>query len=180
MKIFGIVGFSGVGKSTVAKILEQRGFFYINLDEIVHKLYEPNALGTQKIEAFFGPDFLQKDGAVNRKKLRKTVFNNEQKLRILEMFIHPLVLHEVKEILNQIKNDLVCIEITVYRRDAKINDLISKWILVKNSRANLGTENLHQFHSDLEFLKPDFVVENEGEINDIEESMKKIVLLSSV
>ncbi|KKP38359.1 MAG: methylglyoxal synthase, dephospho-CoA kinase [Candidatus Peregrinibacteria bacterium GW2011_GWF2_33_10] len=168
MAIFAIVGLPGVGKTTVSEIFEKKGFLRIDTDKIVHKLYETNGLGTQKIEAFFGSDYLKKDGSVNRNKLRKAVFNNSQKLRILEIFIHPFVLHEVKLLISKAKEENIIIEISVYRKEAKINDLIDKWILLKRDNSVKEKYDLSNFHTDLDNLKPDFCIENNGSLGDLE------------
>jgi dephospho-CoA kinase len=173
--IFAIIGLPQSGKSTVLKILEKQGFDTIDCDQIVQKLYEANGLGTNKIANYFGDEFLKKDGSVNKNKLAKSVFNSFQKLKILESFIHPLIVHEIKVFLSHIKSKNAFIEITAYRKTAKINQLIDKWILIKNPKIdikNIKGFNLSQFHEDLNSIKADIIIENKNTILDLEKQVK--------
>ncbi|MBI5755072.1 dephospho-CoA kinase, partial [Candidatus Peregrinibacteria bacterium] len=96
MRILGVTGKIGVGKSTVCAIMARLGAKVIDADKVVSALYEQGCAGATKIRHFFGEDFLLKNGRVNNRKLRATVFHDEKKLSILEKMIHPLVTHEIQ------------------------------------------------------------------------------------
>jgi dephospho-CoA kinase len=92
------------------------GAGFIDADEIVDYLYRPCGDGYRKIETFFGPGFIKKDGLINRSKLAKFVFGNKHKLNILNNLIHPLVFNEIKKRLDKIKNEIVAIEASYFKK----------------------------------------------------------------
>ncbi len=79
-----LTGGIGTGKSTVASFLKLYGYKIIDADEISKKVFEKKK---DKIKEIFG--------TTNRKELRKIVFNNKEKLKILEDLILPEVKKEV-------------------------------------------------------------------------------------
>jgi len=84
-----ITGGIGTGKSTVCSRLSKMGVEIIDADAIAHQVLDEKA---QKIATLFGADCL--DGKkVNRKKLGEIVFDDAQKRKILEDFLHPII-HE--------------------------------------------------------------------------------------
>jgi dephospho-CoA kinase len=112
--VIAITGKIGSGKSEATNILKELGAHRIDCDEIVHSLYKPEALGTQKIETFFGKTLMDKNGGVDRKKLAKILYKREKKWTILNRLIHPLVAHELRTQLQRIKKGIVVIEIQIY------------------------------------------------------------------
>lgn len=108
--VIGITGYLGSGKSTVLEYFADLGFYPINADKIVHELYKPGRDGWHKIKNYFGDRYISKDGTVDRAKLRREVFNNPVKLRILEKMIHPLVYNEINKILHKTNSSLIVIE----------------------------------------------------------------------
>lgn len=103
--ILGVTGVIASGKTTACGILSRDfGFVVINADEIVHELYKRGNAGCTKIEEFFGPTFIGKEG-VNRGKLRKLVAKNHQKLWILNKVIHPIIWNAVSRKIDRLKQE---------------------------------------------------------------------------
>jgi dephospho-CoA kinase len=90
MLILGVTGGVGSGKSTVAKILGERGARVLDADAIVHELYRGGATA-QAIAKAFGADTLDAQGAVQRAKLAEIVFRDPARRRELEQLVHPAV-----------------------------------------------------------------------------------------
>lgn len=106
MKIIGLMGGVGSGKSTVADILEKEyGAHLIITDDIAKKLSEKGGESYQMIVSYFGNEILGEDGAINRKKLSGIVFADKEKLKKLNSFTHPLVMKYVVNEIEQIKVD---------------------------------------------------------------------------
>lgn len=113
--LLGVTGYLGSGKSTALKYFKKHGFYIVDADEVVHELYDPGKDGWRKIKDFFGEDFLIKGkGRVNRPKLRKVVFNNTAKLRILEKLIQPVVFNEIRKRIQKAKPEKVALESTTF------------------------------------------------------------------
>lgn len=89
--ILGITGGMGCGKSTSARLLEQRGFRRLDSDELVrnHVLRETSVVA--QLRERFGKEVIAADGAVDRMILAQKVFNREMELRWLEELTHPAV-----------------------------------------------------------------------------------------
>ena len=90
MKVIGLTGGVGSGKSTVAEMLRELGATVIDADQAAHEGYAPGTPGFEAVVKEFGPDFVR-DGAIDRQKLGALVFNDEAARRRLNAIVHPLV-----------------------------------------------------------------------------------------
>lgn len=90
-RIIGLTGGIGSGKSTVARLFEERGAVVIDADAIVHELQAPGSPALQEIEAVFGSEVIDGDGALDREKLGAIVFRDADARRKLNAIIHPRV-----------------------------------------------------------------------------------------
>lgn len=86
-----LTGTIGSGKSTVAKILQKLGAFIIDADALAHQAVEKDSSGLASVVAEFGPEILNEDASLNRKKLGELVFHDPSKRKKLEAIIHPMV-----------------------------------------------------------------------------------------
>ena len=98
--IIGIMGGIGSGKSTVAAEFSKLGCEVIDADKIAHELLQKDAV-KEKIAALFGRDVLGSRGNIDRKRLGKIVFDDYDKLTILNGLIHPLVIKRIEELIEQ-------------------------------------------------------------------------------
>lgn len=89
MKIIGLTGSIGMGKSTTAEMFAGLGCPVFDADAAVHKLYSKGGRAVPLIRAVF-PDAVS-NGAVNRKRLGKHMRADPLNLKVLESFIHPWV-----------------------------------------------------------------------------------------
>jgi len=113
--LLGVTGYLGSGKSTALKYFKKHDFLVIDADEVVHELYEPGKDGWRKIKDFFGEEYLRgAKGKVNRPKLRKVVFNNTAKLKILEKLVQPVVFNEIRKRIQKAKPEKVALESTTF------------------------------------------------------------------
>ncbi len=87
----GLTGGIGSGKSTVSRLLRERGVAVIDLDGISHELTQANGRAMPEIVAQFGADAMQADGALNRAWMRARVFENPELRKKLEAITHPLI-----------------------------------------------------------------------------------------
>ena len=89
MRVLGLTGSIGMGKTTAAGMLRRMGCDVCDSDAVVHRLFARGGAGAAAVAKLF-PDCL-KDGAVDRGKLGARVFGEPAALRRLEAAIHPLV-----------------------------------------------------------------------------------------
>lgn len=98
VKIVGITGGIGSGKSTVSKFIEEHGYKVINSDKKAKKLYLENAELKKSLIKEFGPDFYLSDGNINKSYIESIVFGEDdeskEKLSKLNRLVHPLVIQD--------------------------------------------------------------------------------------
>ena len=95
--IIGLTGGIASGKSTVSKYLAEKGFKVYDADKIAKNISEEKYV-QEEIIATFGDKILDKNGNVDRKKLKEIVFENKDKLKKLNGIIHPKVIDFYKEL----------------------------------------------------------------------------------
>ncbi len=97
MKIVGITGGIGSGKSIACAVFRKLGIPVYEADKAVHELYENSSELAEKIGKQISADAVDKNGKVNRKKLGEIVFSEEAKLKKLNEIVHPLVRAEFQK-----------------------------------------------------------------------------------
>lgn len=96
MKWIGLTGGIATGKSTVKNKMLSLNMAVIDADVISHELTQVGASGYKQIVSLFGKEVLNPDQTLNRKQLGHIVFNDTQKLFLLEQILHPLIQAEVQ------------------------------------------------------------------------------------
>ena len=91
MFLVGLTGGIGSGKSAAAEVFLSLGITVVNADEVARIVVEPETLALKEIRQHFGTVVIQKDGNLNRQKLRELVFNDSAELKWLEALLHPLI-----------------------------------------------------------------------------------------
>lgn len=89
--MIGLSGGIGSGKSTVARLLAERGAVVLDADAIVHELQAPGTPLVAEIAEAFGPEVLDADGALDRAALGDIVFRDEGARKRLNGLVHPKV-----------------------------------------------------------------------------------------
>ncbi len=91
----GLTGGIASGKSTVCEMFNDLGVPIVDADQIVHELIRPGQTALKRIIDKFGDKYLTKEGLLDRKLLRKDIFNNKKLKDELEEILHPLVYAEI-------------------------------------------------------------------------------------
>lgn len=98
MKVLGITGGVGSGKSQVLEYLKiQYGAVICQLDEVAKELQKKGMVCYDKIVEAFGSEILEEDGELNRAKLGKIVFRQEEELQKLNAIVHPEVKRQIRQ-----------------------------------------------------------------------------------
>ncbi|GAB4312435.1 MAG: dephospho-CoA kinase [Bacteroidales bacterium] len=92
----GLTGNLGAGKSTVARIFEQLGVPVYHADDEAKRFLNSREV-VNKLRESFGPEIINPDNTVNRKKLASVVFRNPEALAFLNSLIHPMVRNDLKK-----------------------------------------------------------------------------------
>ncbi|MBP3326284.1 MAG: dephospho-CoA kinase [Coprococcus sp.] len=102
MKIIGITGGIGSGKSVVLNILkEEHNAYIIEADSLAHRLMEPGETAYKKIVAEFGSRVLAEDKTIDRGKMGGLVFHDREKLEKLNAIVHPAVKQKILQSIDE-------------------------------------------------------------------------------
>lgn len=94
MKLIGLTGGIGAGKSTVSAALRARGAVIVDADAITKELQQPGTEVFAAMLAAFGDGILAADGTLDRQALADIVFNDKEKLGALQGIVWPAVAAE--------------------------------------------------------------------------------------
>ena len=89
MRIIGLTGSIGSGKTEISTHLKKKGAFIIDADSIGHRLLQPGNPVYQELVKIFGENILSENGEINRRALAEIVFSDEEKRKLLNNIMHP-------------------------------------------------------------------------------------------
>lgn len=96
MRVIGVTGGVGAGKSTVLAYMEKEYHAeVIQADQVGHEVMEPGRRAYEEILNVFGSEILAENGRIDRKALGDVVFASEEKRRKLNAIVHPAVKQEI-------------------------------------------------------------------------------------
>jgi dephospho-CoA kinase len=91
MKLCGLTGGVGMGKSTAAGFLLAAGARVVDTDDLAHELVQPGQPALVEITAAFGKNIIAPDGTLQRRELAKIVFGDAAARQKLEGILHPRI-----------------------------------------------------------------------------------------
>ena len=193
--VIGLTGGIGTGKSTVSQILKDRGFPVIDLDVISHEVIEFSSV-VEKIVQNFGREVLDEDEAgnctISREKLGKIIFADKEKRLALNSIMHPEILKVMhKKILEckSEKNKIIFVEVQLlfevqWEKEfdyillvATKRDMQVRRVLERDKRSEEEAWNIinSQMSLDEKREKSDFVIENDGNMDDLNKKVDKFL-----
>jgi len=101
MKWIGLTGGIATGKSTVTKLLREKGYLVVDADEISKQVLGKGSPEYETVIQHFGKQYLLPDGSLDRKKIGDRIFSNVEDKKFLESIVHPKVQQQVSEIKKQ-------------------------------------------------------------------------------
>ena len=197
--VIGLTGGIGTGKSTVSQILQEKKFPVIDLDTISHEVIKiPKVI--EKIVENFGKEVLENSGnfenennaiRISREKLGKIIFENKEKRLLLNSIMHPEILRVMREQISKYKknNKIIFVEIQLlfevqWEKEFDYILLISakkstqiRRILKRDNRSENDALNIinSQMPLDEKKKKSDFVIENNGNIEELKEKIDEFL-----
>ena len=184
--IIGLTGGIASGKSTVSKYLAEKGFKVYDADKIAKNISEEKYV-QEEIITTFGDKILDRNGNVDRKKLKEIVFENKDKLEKLNGIIHPKVIDFYKKLKEKNTDEMIifdvpllfesgldkiCDKILVVISDYEVQldriverDKIDRELASKIVKAQLSNEE--------RIKKADVVIENNSNLEDLFEKVER-------
>ena len=91
MKVIGLTGGIGMGKSASAKLMRERGLAVVDTDELARELVEPGQPALAEIRSAFGEQVIGPDGCLRRDELARVAFADTEARRRVEAILHPRI-----------------------------------------------------------------------------------------
>ncbi len=105
MKIIGVTGPSGAGKSMLCEQFAKSGIPTINADGVYHSLLIPPSPCLDALRNAFGEKIFLSDGSLDRKALASIVFNDEEKLKLLNSTVLGFVIEKIRDLVVGFEKD---------------------------------------------------------------------------
>lgn len=110
-----LTGNIGSGKSTVGKLFKEEGFYIFDADRIIRGFYEEKGEVYKRVLEAFGSSILDEEGNIDRKKLAQLVFEDDEKLKILESITHQALYQRLKEEFTKLPpNSIAIVEASLF------------------------------------------------------------------
>lgn len=192
MKWIGLTGGIASGKSTAARILREMGHSVVDADALARLVVAKNGPAYREVLSVFGPDFVDGNGDLDRKKLGQIVFADKKKRVQLEQIVHPkvksLALLEKSRLETEGKNIAFYDVPLLYEKnleaefDAVLLIYASESIqiermMIRNGYSESEARERMQAQIPIEqkLLRSPHVVMNTGKIEDLKMEIKKIL-----
>lgn len=188
MRIIGVTGGMGSGKSTVSKILSGFGAKIIDADMIARDIVKKGEKALDEIAAVFGSRVLDSNGELDRRRLSDIVFNDPESLSKLNEITHKYISERIIQLLERYSNyDTVVIDAPIPIEKGFLNVVDEVWVVhaseelrVKRvmNRSSMSCEDvkkrIRMQMSDEEYIKiADLVIQNDGNSEELEEKVKE-------
>lgn len=184
----GLSGGIGSGKSTVAKILSDLGAKVIDADAIAKEVLLKGTPGYASAVAAFGTGILDDERNIDRKSLAKLVFENPIELAKLEAIVHPAVIARVAEIRNSLPESVVVVYDTPLMFEKQLQDQFDKVLMVVSEKelrrsrlvgrglelGDIEARMANQATDEQRISIADFVIENNGSLEQLQEQVAKV------
>ncbi len=95
MKIVGLTGGIGSGKSTVVRLFGELGVHWVDADNVAREVVERGTPALAAVTKHFGDDILTREGDLDRARLRQIIFESPEERTWLEALLHPIIRDEL-------------------------------------------------------------------------------------
>lgn len=104
MRVIGVTGGTGAGKTSLLEYLKTKGAALLDCDKIYYEMLAEDADLRVHLKDCFGEVFLP-DGSLDRKKLGKIVYEDAEKMRLLNMIVYYFMGLEIRKRLQKLRDD---------------------------------------------------------------------------
>ena len=188
----GLTGGIGTGKSSVSSLFHEWGAYIFDADSVAKSILDTNDTAQSELIAEFGTDVLGADNKIDKAKLAKIAFQDEDHQQRLNTIVHPYVFNEIDSTFDTIlatgKHDVFVVDAALIYESGAYTHM--DYVLVVTSHLKIRTErvmtrgdlNRDQFFQRLELPWPDkdkvhmadFVIHNNGTKEQLETEAKNI------
>jgi dephospho-CoA kinase len=191
MLLIGLTGNIASGKSTVARLLSERGATIIDADVLARRVVEPGMPAFDEIVRRWGTQVVALDGSLDRDALRRLVFSQPEQLEELNQIVHPEVAAYRDRLVNEARarGDRLVVQDIPLLFERGIVDQFDRIVLVDAPRP-MRLERLMrerglsetdamdmitaQMPAELKRARADYIIENVGTVRELEERVSEV------
>ncbi|MBV9474707.1 MAG: dephospho-CoA kinase [Acidobacteria bacterium] len=187
----GLTGGIASGKSTVRRLFASFGCFTIDADELVAQLYQPGRAGHAALVATYGGAIVRDDETIDRVALANAAFATPDDARKLNALIHPIVLRETAQLLDDYErthgDNVAIVEATLlleaggrarYDRivvvDVPVDVQLERGVARGLSREEVARRIAHQMPREERARHADYVIDNGGDAAALERATRGV------
>ena len=191
MKVIGLTGGIGSGKSTVSQFLAELGAVILDADKVGHEAFKPGSEIWQQVVTAFGKQIVASNGEIDREKMGKIVFGNSEARARLNRIMHPPMYDTVKAQLEEYRRqgvNVLVLEAPLLLEAGWISLVDEVWVTIASEatvlkrlaeRTGLSEqESLARIRSQLpseERIKhADVVVDTDCDLDELKAKVKKL------
>lgn len=192
MKLIGLTGGIGSGKSTVAQLLVRHGWELVDADQIARDIVEPGQPALTELAQAFGEDILQEDGSLDRGLLASRAFSSREKTAVLNSITHPRINEETQarfDAARQAGADFVVYDMPLLVDKGLHKDMDATIVVdvdaeerVRRLVAYRGLDEedarrriAAQIPDDVRRVVADFIIDNNGPLEALDEQVEGVV-----
>lgn len=194
LKIIGITGGIGSGKSSVARILKNLGAAVIDADVLAKSVTSAGGKAFEELVGYFGREIIGDDGELDRKKLADAVFADADKLSMLNAITHKYIAEKIYDTVEVLKSsgkwDTIVLDVPIPAEKGFIDLADEIWVVTADRETRITramkrsgytydevSARIDSQMSEDEYLKlADEVIRNDDSIEELEQSVVRLFL----
>jgi len=192
MKVIGLTGSIGSGKSTVSGFFEKLGAIVIDADQVSRQVVEPGSPALKELTVAFGENILNPDGSLNRTLVAEIVFSSDEKRELLNSIIHPIIFNEINSTIEKHREkgaEIIILEAALILEKKGLIKLIDKLIVVSideetqkkrlEGRGDLSREQINarinsQLTNNEKIKYADYIIDNNQDLVNTREQVREL------
>lgn len=193
MKIIGVTGGIGAGKSSVSAILKKLGVKVIDADQLSREVVEVNKPAYKKIVEEFGVSILNSNKSIDRKKLAAIVFNEPEKRHKLEKIVHSEVIRAIMDEVDYLKrtnfDGIIALDVPIPVKHGFLDLADRVWVVTAPEKTRIKRVQLRSGLSEDEVLErissqisqqdyinlADNIIDNGGSLEELEKQVTNLL-----
>jgi len=192
-QVIALTGGIGSGKSRILQWLASQGLPTLNADQIARDIVAPGTEALNAIVQKFGQNMLQKDGTLNRAKLRQQIFQSPEAKTWLEQLLHPKIRQQTQKQIETLKKQqpaLIIIEIPLLAETGKPDYIDQVWVAdcQETTQCQRAAQRENTSAADIQKIidqqasrsqrlaLADYIINTEGSFEEVIEQLNQILL----
>ena len=191
MRVIGITGGIGTGKSEVSRILQELGAVVISADQLGHEAYRPPTETWRRVVDAFGDNVMSSSGEIDRQRLGALVFSDPKARAILDSIVRPEISRLVSQRIQELKGeetDTIVLEAALLIEagwDTLVDEVwvthapretVVERLKARNHLSEVGIENriAAQFPFEERAKHGQIIIENSASLKELQDRVRKL------